>query len=242
MAFPFSKWFSGKTLKEELTAGMVDGHCHILPGVDDGVKTMEDSLNILKEYEGLGFREIWLTPHIMEDIPNSASRLTPVYDELVRSYKGDIKLHLAAENMMDAMLSKNIADRNLLTIGDAGNHLLVETSYYDRPTNFYDTLEEIMSLGLTPVMAHPERYYYMGEKDYSALKKLGVSLQLNLFSLMGYYGQTAKKKAEMLLGNRMYDFTGTDLHSIRQISLLSRISVARKNRDYLLEISHNQLM
>lgn len=239
--FPFSKLFSRKTLNEELTAGMVDGHCHILPGVDDGVKNIEESLRILNEYEALGIKEIWLTPHIMEDIPNTASKLSLVFDELVRSYKGNIKLHLAAENMMDAMLSKNISDRNLLAIGDEGNKLLVETSYYDRPANFYDTLEEIMSLGLTPVLAHPERYNYMVEKDYSTLKQLGVLFQLNLLSLIGYYGQAAKKKAELLLGKRMYDFTGSDLHSGRQISLLSRVSVPQKHRDYFLEISHNKI-
>lgn len=241
MIFPFSKFFSRKSLTDDLSAGMIDGHCHILPGVDDGVKTIEESLNILGEYEALGFSEIWLTPHVMEDIPNTAAKLTLVYDELVRSYKGGIKLHLAAENMMDTMLNENIADRNLLAIGDEADKLLVETSYYDRPANFYDTLEEIMSLGLTPVLAHPERYNYMAEKDYTSLKQLGVLFQLNLFSLGGYYGQTAKKKAESLLGKRMYDFTGTDLHSIRQISLLSRVSVAKKHRDYLFEISHNQL-
>ena len=98
-----------------------------------------------------------------------------------------------------------------------------------------------MSLGLTPVLAHPERYNYMVEKDYSTLKQLGVLFQLNLLSLIGYYGQTAKKKAELLLGKRMYDFTGSDLHSGRQISLLSRVSVPKKHRDYFLEISHNKI-
>ena len=80
-----------------------DCHCHILPGVDDGIKTMGDSLAVLSYYEELGIREVWLTPHIMEDVPNSPSVLRSRFEELSSAYSGKIVLHLGAENMLDAL-------------------------------------------------------------------------------------------------------------------------------------------
>ena len=81
--------------------GFVDWHCHILPGVDDGVQTMDEALHILAAYERLGIREVWLTPHIMEDIPNPTARLRERFTELLAAYKGNVVLNLAAENMLD---------------------------------------------------------------------------------------------------------------------------------------------
>ena len=74
-----------------------DRHCHILFGVDDGVKTLEDSLAVLAYDEEVGIKEVWCTPHIMEDVPNTAGKLTKRFDELKAAYNGNIELHLAAE-------------------------------------------------------------------------------------------------------------------------------------------------
>ena len=86
--------------------GAVDHHSHILPGVDDGVETMDEALRILATYETLGIKELWLTPHIMEDIPNSPAKLQARFEELKAVYTGDIQLHLAAEYMIDNHLRK----------------------------------------------------------------------------------------------------------------------------------------
>lgn len=192
--------------------GFVDWHCHILPGVDDGLQTIDESLQVLAEYERLGIAQVWLTPHIMEDIPNTTAGLRARFAELQAAYKGGVQLHLAAENMLDRLFAERLAARDLLTIGPGGDHLLVETSYFNPPMDLTGTLERIMSAGYRPILAHPERYIYMDEKDYRQLHGMGVEFQLNLPSLAGMYGTEARKKARRLGKLGLYAYSGTDLH------------------------------
>ena len=192
--------------------GFVDWHCHILPGVDDGLPTMEDALSVLAEYERRGIAQVWLTPHIMEDIPNTTAALRARFAALTEAYKGSVQLHLAAENMLDALFEERLAARDLLPIGPSGDHLLVETSYFNPPMDLTGTLERIKSAGYYPLLAHPERYVYMDERDYDDLAARGVKFQLNLPSLTGMYGREAQKKAQWLLRHGLYTVAGTDLH------------------------------
>lgn len=214
--------FSKKqTLAESgILRGFTDWHCHILPGVDDGVQTMDEALTILAEYERLGIAEVWLTPHIMEDIPNTTAHLRKRFAELQAAYTGSIALHLAAENMLDPLFEQRLAAGDLLPLGPEGNRLLVETSYFNPPIDLYGMLERIKSAGYHPVLAHPERYLYMSPADYRKLKASGIEFQLNLPSLTGLYGPTAKKKAEALHKHNLYNYSGTDLHSIKQLKTI----------------------
>lgn len=195
-----------------------DHHSHILPGVDDGVKKMEVSLKVLEKYEQLGIAEVWCTPHVMEDIPNTTEGLRQRFAELCEAYKGPIKLHLAAEYMMDGLFEERLAKGDLLTLGDEGNQLLVETSYYTPPMDMELILKEIKRKGYFPVLAHPERYVYMNKERYHELKADGIRFQLNLSSMAGAYGPEAKKKAQWILRKKYYNLAGSDLHSIRNIS------------------------
>lgn len=192
-----------------------DWHCHILPGVDDGFRTMEDSLKALSFYADTGFREVWLTPHIMEDIPNTPSELKARFAELCAAYKGPLQLHLAAEHMMDKLFEDRFAAGDILPLGARGDSLLVETSYFSPPMDMDGILRRIIKSGLRPVLAHPERYAYMGMNDYRRLHENGVELQLNLMSLSGHYGPEAHVKAIRLLKEGLYGRTGTDLHRLR---------------------------
>ena len=217
--WPFTKHYS--ILDTGVLDGGTDWHCHILPGVDDGIRTMESSLEVLAYYETIGIREVWLTPHIMEDVPNEPEALKQRYAELRAAYSGPIRLHLAAENMIDTLFDRRFEAGELLTIGGAadipgpdGETLLVETSYFSSPMAFEDTLDEIRLRGLHPLLAHPERYVYMGPRDYKRIKESGVRFQLNLMSLVGMYGDTAADKASDLLLDGMYDYFGSDLHRL----------------------------
>lgn len=194
--------------------GMTDYHSHLLPGVDDGVQTAEESLEILRLYEQLGIREVWFTPHIMEDIPNTTTGLRNRFEQFQKQYTGNIRLHLAAEYMLDNLFKERLAHRDLLPIGEEGDHLLVETSYFNPPMDLYGMMEKIKSAGFIPVLAHPERYAYMGEKDYHRLKRSGVMFQSNLPSLAGAYGAPVKKKAEELYSKGMINLYGTDTHTL----------------------------
>jgi len=202
--------------------GFTDWHSHILPGVDDGVQTMEEALQILAEYEKLGIKEVWLTPHIMEDIPNTTAGLRQRFAELQEAYSGKIALYLASENMLDNLFEERLAKNDLLPLGNDGKHLLVETSYFNPPVGFQNILLRIKAKGYYPVLAHPERYVYMDDAFYKKLKSLGIQYQLNLPSLAGLYVNEVRKKAVRLLRKGMYDLAGTDLHRIGMLEYMTQ--------------------
>ena len=204
-----------------LLPGFTDHHSHILPGVDDGVKKMEVSLSVLERYAALGIAEVWCTPHVMEDIPNTTEKLQARFAELCEAYQGPIKLHLAAEYMMDALFEERLAQGDLLALGNAGNQLLVETSYFTPPMDMDAILKRVKQKGYYPVLAHPERYVYMDKKRYEALKEKEIRFQLNLSSLAGAYGSEAKDKALWILKHDYYNLAGSDLHSSRNIEYWS---------------------
>ena len=209
----------GKRQLAEIWADATDCHSHILPGVDDGVSDMETSLKILAAYEKLQIREVWCTPHVMEDIPNTTEDLKARFAELKAAYQGPVKLNLAAEYMMDGLFLDRLEQDDLLTHGHEGNSLLVETSYYTPPMDLYGILESIKRKGYYPILAHPERYLYMKMADYEPLKKKGLRFQLNVASLTGAYGEDAVKKAQKLLKDGAYNFIGSDIHRYRQVQI-----------------------
>lgn len=192
--------------------GFTDWHSHILPSVDDGVQTMEESLEILTKYDEWGVKEVWLTPHIMEDIPNTTDHLKERFKELQAAYKGNVLLRLASENMLDSLFEERLDKNDLLPIGLNGDHLLVETSYYNPPMGLQNIFLRIRMKGYFPILAHPERYVYMDKEKYKYLKTTGVKFQLNLLSLAGMYGTEVQKKAKDLLRLGLYEYTGSDLH------------------------------
>ena len=209
-------WFRKRQTLEEsrFFFFFTDWHCHILPGVDDGVQSMDESLQILVEYERLGVKEVWLTPHIMEDIPNTTEKLRDRFTELKAAYQGPVLLNLASENMLDNLFEERLEKNDLLPIGKDGRHLLVETSYFNPPMGLNNILLRIKAKGYYPVLAHPERYLYMNENDYQRLKSMNIQFQLNQFSLLGLYGKEVQGRAKMLQKQGMYECIGTDLHRI----------------------------
>lgn len=208
-------WPFRKTItfaRSGILKGMTDCHSHLLPGVDDGVGTLDESLRILDMMEKHGVRKVWLTPHIMEDIPNTTAHLRERFAELQASYSGSVELHLAAENMLDGLFEERLEKNDLLPLDENGDHLLVETSCFSPPMDLYGILERIKAKGYHPVLAHPERYGYMEKEEYRRIKDMGVKLQLNLFSLVGTYGRSVQRKAEWLLKNNMIAYRGSDIH------------------------------
>ena len=229
-------WFFKKKIsirESGVLNGLTDWHSHILPGVDDGVKTMEESLEILSAFDELGVRKVWLTPHIMEDYPNTPANLRLRFKELSDAWKGNVELALAAENMLDTLFEERLEANDLLPIGEEGNHLLIETSYYTPPYGMDDIIEAIFSKGYFPILAHPERYRYMDEKEYAKLKERGVKMQINYLSLAGGYGEQAKKKAEWLLAKGMIHCVGSDIHRIDVLNSLDLRKIKQESANYL---------
>ena len=210
----FSRFHKPKSLKDlGYLKGKTDRHSHILSGVDDGIRTLENSLAALSYMEEHGVSEIWCTPHIMEDVPNTTAFLKERFAELHSAYNGPVKLHLAAEYMLDNMFEKRFRAQDLLTMEN--DVVLVETSTWTPPVNFYDVLEEIKSAGYRPMLAHPERYRYLKQAGYEKLKEMGIRFQMNLPSIVGFYGETANNKALWLLEKGYYDVIGSDCHRLQ---------------------------
>ncbi len=210
--------FSKKRLIDSgLFNGFTDHHSHILHGVDDGVKSIEESMDILNWYNDLGVERVIFTPHIMEDYKhNNAEYLREKFLEFKEVYKGDIELSLAAEYMLDSKFSKHLESDDLLTLWD--NYLLVECSFIEAPIQFFETLQTIMQRGYFVVLAHPERYMFLDSADYKRLKEMGVLFQLNILSILGGYGSAIIKRAQSLLDLEYYDLIGSDIHNLKTYS------------------------
>ena len=207
---------SKPVLKDLIPEHHVDIHSHLLPGIDDGAQTFEDTLRLTKALQSFGVSQLITTPHIIEHIwdNNSETIKTKKADTLIELEKHQIKIpfRAAAEYMMDEHFVKLFQNGDLLTLKD--NYVLVEMSYINPPIQLYSILFDLQLAGYIPVLAHPERYffYHHNFEEYLKLKKAGCWFQLNLLSIVGYYSDGIAVIAEKLLQKGMYDFVGTDLH------------------------------
>lgn len=222
-----------KVGKSGILQDFTDYHSHILPGVDDGVQKMEESMAILSLLEKQGVRTVWFTPHIMEDTPNDPNELQSRFDRFCEAYSGGIELKLAAEHMLDGLFQSRFQVGEVLP--HSGNELLVETSYFTPPMALEQTLTGIMKKGYYPLLAHPERYEYMDEEDYGHLHDLGVRFQCNLPSLAGAYGTRVQQKAEKLLKAGYYSKAGNDIHSLHFLQSFLESKISKKILNLVLE-------
>ncbi|WP_272152018.1 tyrosine-protein phosphatase [Tenacibaculum aiptasiae] len=228
-------------LNELFPDGFIDIHSHLLPGIDDGAKDLENSISLITKMYSYGIKNFITTPHVLGDVyPNSSKtikdKLEIVRSELKKQGFDDIKINGAAEYMMDEQFVERLKADDILTLKD--NYILVEMSYFNAPYNLYDVLFEIQLKGYKPVLAHPERYnfYHNDFQNFYKLKKAGCVFQLNLLSLTEQYGKGVQKTAQKLLKENMYDFVGTDTHHHNHLKLLNKIGTVkiRKQIEHLL--------
>jgi tyrosine-protein phosphatase YwqE len=216
------------SLKDLFKEGFIDMHNHLLPGIDDGAKTFADSLKMLEAYSKYQITQIVATPHIIQGVwPNDENSITAAYNQLLSklndSVYSDFTIRYAAEYMMDEGFLALVRQKALLPI--KGNMVLVEMSYFNPPLNLKELLFEIQLQGYVPILAHPERYisYHAQFDAYLKLKQAGCLFQLNLLSLIGFYGLPTQKAALNLLDKGLYDFAGTDAHKFEHLNLLMKI-------------------
>ncbi|WP_109852916.1 tyrosine-protein phosphatase [Aquimarina sp. AU58] len=213
--------------KEVVPDGYIDIHSHLLPGIDDGVKTIYQSGYILEQFENFGFKKVITTPHIMQDIwPNSSQTITGTFKKLkevlIPLGISKIELQASAEYMMDDLFYERIKNNDILPLHQ--NYILVEMSTFAPPINLNEILFEIKLAGYTPILAHPERYtFYQDDlKKYDELKASGFLFQVNLLSISGYYGDQIKSFAKKMIDQGYIDFTGTDVHNYHQLEVLEK--------------------
>jgi tyrosine-protein phosphatase YwqE len=207
----------------------IDIHSHLLPNIDDGSKSLEESTVLIKRLVSYGINNFVVTPHIMDGVWNNTpevinNKLFELTNYLKTQEIQGVKIRAAAEYMIDTNFEKLLNKKELLTIKD--NFILIELSYFNPPINLKEILFNIQIAGYQPILAHPERYnfYHSNYNEYFKLKELGCLFQLNLLSLSQHYGSKITKIAKRLLKDNLIDFTGTDTHNLHHLDTLETIN------------------
>jgi tyrosine-protein phosphatase YwqE len=209
-------------LKDLIPENYVDIHSHLIPGIDDGAKTFEDTLRLTKALQSFGTSQCITTPHIIQYLWDNTYAKIKTNEEFtgiaLKKNNVSIPFRAAAEYMMDEQFVKLFQSNPLLTLKD--KYVLVEMSYINPPIQLYNILFDLQVAGYIPVLAHPERYtfYHNNFEEYNKLKRAGCLFQLNLLSVVGYYGDGITKIAEKLLQKGMYSFVGSDVHHDNHIA------------------------
>lgn len=216
-----NKFFSKKNYELQHTTEL---HSHLITNIDDGLKDLDESIDIIINLERLGFKKIITTPHIMSHrFPNTKDTILNAYKLLkykLLQLNINIDLQVAAEYYNDEHFLDLINRNEIMTFGD--NYMLFELSYQMKPIALEQTVTKLLKAGYKPILAHPERYiYYNSEAHYRKLKEMGLYLQINLNSTQNFYGKRAQIAVEKIINLGLVDFIGSDIHSKRYMDAFS---------------------
>ncbi len=221
-----------KTRNQKLFNGIIDFHNHILPGIDDGSKSADESLEMLDMYEALGIKKIFASPHIYKDLyPNTTKEINDSFESFSKVSKNHnvSLLGYLAEYMIDEYFLNDIEKKNkFLTF--FGNHVLVEMPFFGDIKILNKAIFLLQTESYLPILAHPERYFKLNTiKDVKKIKDKGCKIQLNALSLSGFYGLEIQKKTKLWLKSGLYDFICTDAHNVYQLKKLLEIKLYKKD-------------
>lgn len=197
---------------------MIDIHSHLLFGVDDGSRTLEESVHVIKKLSEVGYTDIILTPHYINDSTYVSTREENL-DVLKRLKVGlirnnvNVNLYLGNEIYIDSEIAHLLKNNIISSLNDT-KYLLIELPMSGENEIYYDVFLDLINMGYKVILAHPERYISF-QKDFNKvyeLKELGVLLQSNVGSILGDYGRGAKKTIKRLLKENLITFMGTDIH------------------------------
>ena len=198
-----------------------DCHCHILPGLDDGAQTLEESVALARRQVSWGFRKAVCTSHRVGKYPN----VPEVVISTCRMLQGELRKREIPLELTTSMEYRLIPETWPETLEKGwllpweGVHILIELPIHkaSRIGNIVpeDEIKRLLDMGYQPVLAHPERYLYLDMERYHSLKDAGALFQRNVGSLEGLYGEAVSVRCEALLSEELFDVIGTDLHSER---------------------------
>ena len=218
----FNLFKSRPKLKDLIPKGFIDIHSHILPGIDDGAKNINESLELISGMKRIGFKKIICTPHIYPGLyENNFTSINNSFNKLEKYLKDKIEINTSfgAEYFCDQYLLEEIEKKNLICLKE--NNVLVETSYIATPLNFFEIIFKISINNYTPILAHPERYinFYesFGLKGFFKLADSGCKFQVNLLSSTGYYGSEVLKLTNVLINNNLIEYVGSDIHNLNHL-------------------------
>ena len=231
----FNLFKSKPTLKELIPNGFVDIHSHVLPGIDDGAKNIDQSLELINKMKGMGFSKIIATPHTYSGLyDNTNESIENAFIKLKRNEIKNVNIDFASEYMLNKSIIEKARNKNLLCLKD--NYVLVEMSYIAEPIGLFEIIYEISVNGYIPIIAHPERYLFINDnKKLYKLKKHGCLFQANLLSITDHYGSMVRKKLDKLIDLNLIDLAGSDIHNINHILAFEK-KVKLKNINKLKNI------
>ena len=203
-----------------------DMHSHLIPGIDDGSQSVEESIELLRALNDLGFRKVITTPHIMGegDYQNTPETILPGLEKVRQALAEthlSITIEAAAEYYYDEHFKQLIKEKQLLTFAD--NYVLFELPMMNMPRELKDTIFSMTMEAYKPVLAHVERYRYLFENKWEELehiKQMGTHLQVNIGAFLGIYGPDMASSAYKLVERGMVDFIASDLHNEKHLGYL----------------------
>jgi tyrosine-protein phosphatase YwqE len=234
-------FFSKKKFLVDQLDHFVDIHNHVLPGIDDGAQNPAEGIALLKGLQELGITRLYPTPHIFPQLyPNSPESIAAAHLELREAMLAedmtDIYLSPAAEHMIDDSFEEMLEGEGHMPL--KSEYLLFEMSFLQPPLNLDRAIISINQKGLTPILAHPERYSFMHKKpeNLRRLREQGIQMQLNILSLGGHYDKEVQRLAWKLIEDRQIDYLATDMHNLRHLKALKEIVLPAKRMDQLMPV------
>lgn len=226
----------------------VDIHSHILYGIDDGSKTLEQSIKILQELKEIGFKKIVLTPHyiINSKYQTNNKEKQKILEEIKKNIQQkniDIELYLGNEVLINDNIYELIEKQEISTINNS-KYILIELPLYTTQKNALDIMYELKIKNKTPILAHPERYEFI-QKNPKAIEDFineGIILQANYGSIIGIYGKKAKKTIKKLLKENYISLFGTDIHYENSKIYLNINKIRKKIKKIIGEQKSKELM
>ncbi len=218
-------WVRKKEQSKNVNHLQVDIHSHLLPGLDDGVQSYEESEDIILHFQKLGYRKLITSPHVMSDTyKNTTEKITARLAKLktyLKSQEIDVEIEAAAEYYLDEQVFKMIEnDQKMLTFGK--KLLLFETNFLNEPFNMKEFIFLATTKGYKPVLAHPERYLYL-QNNLDKAKDLldrGVLFQVNISSITGFYSKIVQTTANKLIDRGWIHLLGSDCHHLQHARLV----------------------
>jgi len=226
----------------------VDIHSHILYGIDDGSKSINESIEIIKQHKEMGFKDIVVTPHYIENseyITNNKEK-NNILETLKKELKKqniDINLYLGNEVFVNNNLEQLLKNNEISSINNS-KYLLIELPMHNKIKNITDIIYELRIKGIIPIIAHPERYEFVQKKPESVQELIeeGAILQSNYGSIVGVYGEHAKKTLKKLLKKDMISILATDIHFPNNKIYLNMNTIRKKITKIIGEEKSKELM